>query len=242
MPPNRYGSGSMLAITALILLPVGTGYAWAQEPGTFWLMIDVETYDEGQPITLHGNVGITRLGYSVTIHVINENNSVEHLGQVTVDPTGNFEDRITKNLEKGWYTASATYEPVGTVWTAFAVGQVSLPDEGLVESDGSVEAVDGDGLPNKAGSREDDAVDVYGNEGSGIAPPPVNVSDVPQWNPLYGITYNVLSMALSYPLHTTGDSTYDQATANTAAALYFGSSFAAIAGVLVLLIPLTISS
>ena len=76
---------------------------------------------------------------------------------------------------------------------------------------------------------------MYGNEGSGIAPPLVNAPDDPPQNLLYDVTYNVLSMALSYPLYATGDIGYDQATATIAAVLYFGSSFAAIAEVLVLL-------
>ena len=77
----------------------------------------------------------------------------------------------------------AEHEFAGSAWTTFTIGQLQLPGEGLgKEPDGIVEAVDRDGLSNEAALAENDAVDVHGNEGSGIAPPLVNAPDDPPQN------------------------------------------------------------
>ena len=155
-------------------------------------------------------------------------------------PLGTLRQLLAQFRDDGSYIVQAEHEFAGSTWTTFTIGQLQLPGEGLgKEPDGIVEAVDRDGLSNEAALAENDAVDVYGNEGSGIAPPLVNAPDDPPQNLLYDVTYNVLSMALSYPLYATGDIGYDQATATIAAVLYFGSSFAAIAEVLVLLSSLS---
>ena len=214
--------------------------ASAQGTWDFWMESDMDLYGNDQTIRLFGNIGYAIADHPVAIQVFDERNNRVDLDQVQTDSSGDFEATVGPIPDDGSYIVQAEHEFAGSAWTTFAIGQLQLPGEGLgKEPDGIVEAVDRDGLSNEAALAENDAVDVYGNEGSGIAPPLVNAPDDPPQNLLYDVTYNVLSMALSYPLHTTGDSTYDQATANAAAALYFGSSFAAIAEVLVLLSSLS---
>ena len=209
--------------------------ASAQGTWDFWMESDMDLYGNDQTIRLFGNIGYAIADHPVAIQVFDERNSLVDLDQVQTDSSGGFEATVGPIRDDGSYMVQAEHEFAGSAWTTFTIGQLQLPGEGLgKEPDGIVEAVDRDGLSNEAALAENDAVDVYGNEGSGIAPPLVNAPDDPPQNLLHDVAYNVLSMALSYPLYTTGDIGYDQATATIAAVPYFGSSFAVIARILVL--------
>lgn len=102
---------STLALTAIILAGAGTAPALAQQMAPVTVMTDMESYTEGDTITISGHVLARHTG-GMSIIVTAPNGNIVKIGQPMVAPDNTFTFEIATGnymTQAGMYTVEANY-------------------------------------------------------------------------------------------------------------------------------------
>ena len=102
---------STLALTAIILAGAGTAPALAQQMAPVTVMTDMESYTEGDTITISGQVLARHTG-GMSIIVTAPNGNIVKIGQPMVAPDNTFTFEVATGnymTQAGMYTVEANY-------------------------------------------------------------------------------------------------------------------------------------